>query len=81
MEEIPPGGEEEGGSSVLPVQRKKAVWMKIQMGLLNTQNETTEESRTHKIKHSCIDATALLSPVSHLAQCCTTQPEVRSDGF
>ena len=30
-------------SVVFRVQRKKIVWTKIWMGLLNTQNETTEE--------------------------------------
>ena len=49
-------------------QRKKSVWMKIRMGLLNTQNEIIEKLRNRKTKRSCIDVTALLSLVSRLAR-------------
>ena len=51
------------------------------MGLLNNQNETIEKQRNHKAaKPSCIDVTAVLSPVSCLARYCT-QPEVKFDAF
>ena len=50
------------------------------MGLLNTQNETTEEQRIRQTKRSSIDVPILLSPVSHLARY-STQPELKFDAF